>query len=160
MERQPEVICQINPTFTSCEKPVLLAGLSIKRFETFMPPPQPSLPLTCVHETSFQTGLTKNISRKMTSYTLFRPRLVIWKARKVNSTSLQQHGSPSERNIVIVGRTETGEKTIASKIFGREYSKVDPAMMSVTTKDRKFMPLEITVEDILYSIKIFGTLGP
>ncbi|XP_068741881.1 uncharacterized protein [Montipora capricornis] len=65
-----------------------------------------------------------------------------------------------KRNIVILGRTGTGKKTIANKLLGEERFKVDSAMTSVTRGHRKLMPEEKTHEDVHYSIKILDTLGP
>ena len=68
--------------------------------------------------------------------------------------------APQKRNIVILGRTGTGKKTIANKILGEERFQVDSAMTSVTREHRKLMPEEKKDEDFHYSIKILDTLGP
>ena len=61
-----------------------------------------------------------------------------------------------KRNIIILGRTGTGKKTIANKLLGDERFQVDSAMTSVTRKIRS-MKAE---ENVHYNIKIVDTLGP
>ncbi|XP_044172775.1 GTPase IMAP family member 7-like [Acropora millepora] len=66
------------------------------------------------------------------------------------------------RNIIILGRTGTGKKTIANKILGDERLQVDSAMTSVTREVRR-MKAEEKVDDtntMHYIIKIVDTLGP
>jgi len=65
-----------------------------------------------------------------------------------------------KRNIIILGRTGTGKKTIANKILGDERLQVDSAMTSVT-REVRLMMAEEKVDDIIhYIIKIVDTLGP
>lgn len=66
-----------------------------------------------------------------------------------------------KRNIIILGRTGTGKKTIANKILGDERLPVDSAMTSVT-REVRLMMAEEKVDDtnIRYIIKIVDTLGP
>ena len=68
--------------------------------------------------------------------------------------------APQRRNIIILGRTGTGKKTIANKILGHERLQVDSAMTSVTREVRP-MKAEENVDDMMhYNIKIVDTLGP
>lgn len=68
--------------------------------------------------------------------------------------------APQKRNIIILGRTGTGKKTIANKILGDERLPVDSAMTSVTREARP-MEAEVKVDDTIhYIIKIVDTLGP
>ena len=65
-----------------------------------------------------------------------------------------------KRNIIILGRTGTGKKTIANKILGDERLQVDSAMTSVTREVRAMKAEEKVDDTIHYIIKIVDTLGP
>lgn len=65
-----------------------------------------------------------------------------------------------KRNIIILGRTGTGKKTIANKILGDERLQVDSAMTSVTREVRPMKAEEKVDDTIHYIIKIVDTLGP
>ena len=65
-----------------------------------------------------------------------------------------------KRNIIILGRTGTGKKTIANKILGDERLSADSAMTSVTREVRLMMAEEKVDDTIHYIIKMVDTLGP
>ena len=67
--------------------------------------------------------------------------------------------APLERNIVILGRTGTGKKTVVNKLLGEERFQVDSAMTSVTREARN-MTVEHKTSEVHYKIKILDTLGP
>ena len=54
--------------------------------------------------------------------------------------------APQKRNVVILGRTGTGKKTIANKILGEERFKVDSAMTCVT-REHCILKLEGKTDD-------------
>ena len=68
--------------------------------------------------------------------------------------------APQKRNIIILGRTGAGKKTIANKILGDERLQVDSAMTSVTRGVRSMKAEEKVDENVHYIIKIVDTLGP
>lgn len=65
-----------------------------------------------------------------------------------------------KRNIIILGRTGTGKKTIANKLLGDERFQVDSAMTSVTREVRSMKAEEKVDRNVHYNIKIVDTLGP
>ena len=65
-----------------------------------------------------------------------------------------------KRNIIILGRTGNGKKTIANKLLGDERFQVDSAMTSVTREIRSMKAEEKVDRNVHYNIKIVDTLGP